>query len=503
MRISTSMMYDLGVGSIQQQSAALTKTSQQVATGRRILTPADDPVAAARVLEVSQSKALNTQYDVNADSATSALAMEESALVSVGNLIQDVRTIAVNAGNPTLDNSNLASLAADLRGRYQELLGIANSTDGNGQYMFSGYKGSTMPFAETSPGVVKYSGDQGQRLMQISPSRQLAVSDAGSDVFMQIKNGNGTFVTAVGGNLGPPVTTSNLGTGLVSAGTVLDPAKWSTLAANENFEVQFRNLPTSVTPTLGVGEEIRVTDSMAWSTASQNASVNFTAAGLYTVTANGTTSAPVAYTGTPISIQGTGLSFNFEPSSFPATYNVSGSSTTYDIVDSTNTSILTAPRAYTSGSTISLSGLDSLADYGVELSIEGVPADGDTFTIKPSTNESIFTTLDNLITALETANVPGNRTALTNNLNTALSNFDNGLDQVLTVRASVGARMKENDSVKSTGQDVALQYDQTLSSLQDLDYAKALSDLEQQTVILEAAQKSFIKTQGLSLFNYI
>ncbi|MDP2784072.1 MAG: flagellar hook-associated protein 3, partial [Sulfurimicrobium sp.] len=119
------------------------------------------------------------------------------------------------------------------------------------------------------------------------------------------------------------------------------------------------------------------------------------------------------------------------------------------------------------------------------------------------TNESIFTTLDNLITALETASVPGNRTALTNNLNTALSNFDNGLDRVLTVRASVGARMKENDSVKSTGQDVALQYDQTLSTLQDLDYAKALSDLEQQTVILEAAQKSFVKIQGLSLFNYI
>ncbi|MDP2783732.1 MAG: flagellar hook-associated protein FlgL, partial [Sulfurimicrobium sp.] len=189
MRISTSMMYDLGVGSIQQQSAALTKTSQQVATGRRILTPADDPVAAARVLEVSQSKALNTQYDVNTDSATSALGMEETALASVGNLIQDVRTIAINAGNPTLDHNNLASLATDLRGRYQELLGIANSTDANGQYMFSGYQGATIPFAETSPGVVKYNGDQGQRLIQISPSRQLAVSDAGSDVFMQIKNG--------------------------------------------------------------------------------------------------------------------------------------------------------------------------------------------------------------------------------------------------------------------------------------------------------------------------
>jgi flagellar hook-associated protein 3 FlgL len=83
MRISTSMIYDLGVGSIQQQTAAVVKTQQQVATGRRILTPADDPVAAARVLEVSQSKSLNTQYDVNTDSVTSALGMEETALASV------------------------------------------------------------------------------------------------------------------------------------------------------------------------------------------------------------------------------------------------------------------------------------------------------------------------------------------------------------------------------------------------------------------------------------
>jgi flagellar hook-associated protein 3 FlgL len=185
--------------------------------------------------------------------------------------------------------------------------------------------------------------------------------------------------------------------------------------------------------------------------------------------------------------------------------------TTYDIVDSSNTSILGGtglppyPRTYTSGSTISLKsqGAEPAFDYGVELSIGNAPANGDTFTINASTNESIFTTLDNLITALETASVPGNQTALVNNLNTALSNLDNGLDRVLTVRASVGARMKEIESVKSSGEDIALQYDQTLSTLQDLDYARAISDLTRQQVGLEAAQKSFLKIQDLSLFNYI
>lgn len=426
MRISTNTIFDLGIAGIQQQSSAQVKTQQQLASGRRILTPADDPVAAARVLEVSQSKAINQQYDVNMGSATSSLGLEETALASVGSLIQDVKTIAINAGNPTLDHNNLVSLATDLRGRYQELLGIANSTDGNGQYMFSGYKGSTRPFSETSPGNVAYNGDQGQRLMQISPSRQIPVSDAGSDVFTQIKNGNGTFVTAAGTNTAPPVPVPplpNQGTGIVSAGTVLDPAKWAAVA-DKNLTIKFTVI------------------------------------------------------GTP-----------------PAT--------TYDIVNSANVSILPAPRAYTSGSTISLSGLASppasSTDYGVELSIQGAPANGDTFSVKASTTESMFTTLNNLITSLETKSGTG----LTNNLNTALTNLDNGLNQVLTVRASVGARMNEIDSVKSTGGDIALQYDQTLSGLQDLDYAQAISDLNKQSLGLQAAQQSFAKIQGLSLFNYI
>jgi len=104
---------------------------------------------------------------------------------------------------------------------------------------------------------------------------------------------------------------------------------------------------------------------------------------------------------------------------------------------------------------------------------------------------------------LETANVPAGNAKLTNNLNTALSNLDNDLNNVLTVRASVGARMKEIDSVKSTGQDIALQYQQTLSGLQDLDYAKAISDLTLKQTNLQAAQKSFVAVQSLSLFNYM
>lgn len=425
MRISTSTIYELGVTSINQQTAAWIKTQQQVASQRRILTPSDDPVAAARVLEVSQAKAINEQYDVNMNTAASAMGLEEAVLTSVDNLIVDVKLVAINAGHGDLDAPSLNILANNLLGRYQELLGLANSTDGNGLYMFSGYKSSTTPFSETSPGNVGYSGDQGQRLMQISQSRQIAVSDAGSDVFMQIKNGNGTFVAAA--------AAGNTGTGTISAGNLLSPTAWNSAANNKDFTLKF---------------------------------------------------------------------------------DVNAGVTTYDIVDNVSgNSLLTGaapaaapyPRTYTAGSTISLKsqGAEPAFDYGAELNIGGAPATGDTFSVKASTNQSLFTTLNNLITDLKAAAVSGNKTALTNNLTSAFSSLENSLDHVLTVHGSLGARMQEIDAVRNSGDDMALQYDTTLSGLQDLDYAKAITDLTKQQTNLEAAQKSFLKIQGLSLFNFI
>lgn len=404
MRMSTSTIFDLGVTSIQQQTSAMVKSQQQLATGRRILTPEDDPVASARVLEVSQAKSLNQQYDVNANSATSALGLVDNVLDSVTNLLLDVRTNTLSADVSSIDNSGLSGIAASLRGRYQELIGLANSTDGNGQYMFSGYKGTTQPFSQIAPGNVTYNGDQGQRLIQISPSRQVAVSDAGLDIFQQIRNGNGVFVTAA--------SAGNTGSGLIS------PGSGASYDGNR-YQVSF-NVVAGVT----------TYDVAQWNTA---------------------TSA-------------------------------------YDIP-------VSAATPYTSGNTITVG--------GGQFEIKGSPANGDTFTVQPSTNESLFTTINNFITALETAALPGNRTALINSMTTALSNLDNGLEQVQKVRASVGTRMQEIDAVKFSGEGISLQYDQTLSGLQDLDYAKAITDLTRQQAGLEAAQKSFMKIQTLSLFNYI
>lgn len=433
MRISTSMIYDLGLASLQQQTSDLVKLQQQVSTGSRMLAPSDDPVAAARLLDVTQSLQVNKQFSTNQTSAQNSLQQEESILSSVSSLIQDVKTTAVNAGNSVLSNADRASLATALQGSFNELLGLANSTDGTGQYMFSGYRGTTAPFSLNAAGQVNYNGDQGQRLLMIGANRQIPVSDSGSDVFQRIKNGNGTFVTSPNGTL--PL---NTGTGVISPGTLLNINSWNSPTNSQNFSIKF----------------------------AVNAGV-----------------------------------------------------TTYDIVDNVSgKSLLTgAPaaagpylRTYTSGSTISLKTQappdtnPTPFDYGAELSIQGAPANGDSFTVKASTNQDLFQTISNLISTLNTPiNGASDQAALANGLNSAMSNLDNGLNNVLTAQAAVGARLKELDSVQTVGQSRQLQYQQVISQLGDLDYTKAISDFTQKQTALEAAQKSFLKVQGLSLFNYM
>ena len=433
MRISSNTIFDASVSAMQQQSAKLLQAQQQISTGRRILTPADDPIGAAQALQVTQAQTMNAQYSTNAGSASDSLTLEESILGSITSLLQDVRTLSVNAGNGALNRSDRAILATDLSGRYQQLLGLANTVDGNGQYLFSGYQGGVRPFAVLADGSIKYNGDQGQRLIQISASEQMAVSDAGDDVLGSIPNGNGTFVVAAGvpaKGLTPAVP--NIGSAVMDAGTVLDASKWNSVANSKDLTVKF---------------------------------------------------------------------------------SVAGGVTYYDIIDNSTgaggTSLLTddapplarGPLTYSSGSSIDLSGSGPTPfNFGAQLKVTGQPADGDSFSVKGSTHQDVFKTINNLVQLLQTSS---GGAGLANGLIAAQTNIDNALDNVINVRTSAGSRLKELDAVQNAGEDRALQYSQTLSRLQDVDYAKAAAELAQQQVSLQAAQQSYVKVAGLSLFNYL
>lgn len=398
MRIATSMIFDAGVANINKQWSSLLHLQQQVASGRRILTPSDDPVAAARALEVTQSSDILTQYATNQQNATSALGLAETQLSSLNDMFARLKELTVQAGNATLSTSDRKSLAFELRARFDELLGIANAADGQGQHLFSGYMGDTKPFAGTVESGVTYSGDDGQRKLQVSATRMLEVSDSGKDVFLRIRNGNGDFVT--------DYAAGNTGTGVIDGGSVVG-----------NF-----------------------------------------VADTYTI--------------------------SFAPSAGGLDYTVTGAA-----------SGMVTTGTYRSG--------DAITFNGASVTITGTPAATDTFTVAPSTSQSVFTTLGNLIVALESgATQPADAAKYSSEIGFALRDFDQANDNILRVRSMIGSRMNELESLDSVNQDLQLQYQQTLSNLQDLDYAKAISDLTRKQTDLQAAQQSFMKVSQLSLFNY-
>ncbi|CAN5236679.1 flagellar hook-associated protein FlgL [soil metagenome] len=136
---------------------------------------------------------------------------------------------------------------------------------------------------------------------------------------------------------------------------------------------------------------------------------------------------------------------------------------------------------------------------GVQVDITGPAVTGDTFIATPLNNQSVFKTMQDFVTALRT---PSN-TALSNSVATVLGNIDQAFNQIQTVRSSVGSRLAEVDVLDAAGLDKDLQYSTSLSALQDLDYAKAISEFTQQQTTLQAAQKTFLSLSDLSLFKLL
>jgi flagellar hook-associated protein 3 FlgL len=191
MRISTSWIFQQGVNAMLEQQTTLAKTQQQLATGKRILAPSDDPSASTRVLELDQLIDTSKQYQRNSDYAEARLSLEETVLADVGDVLQRIRELAVRANNDTLSAGDRKAIAVEVRINLDGLLQLSNSKDATGEYLFSGYRTGTQPFSDNGAGNYSYDGDQGERSLQIGPTRQVSVGDSGDNVFMKVDNGAG------------------------------------------------------------------------------------------------------------------------------------------------------------------------------------------------------------------------------------------------------------------------------------------------------------------------
>ena len=226
MRISTAGMHASALNQMMTRSSSLVKTQNQIASGTRILTPADDPIGAAQALEIDRALAESQQHEKNTTAANNRLSFEEQSLTDATALLQRVRDLVLQANSPTLDDTARKSIMSEVQVRYADLVDLANRKDTNGEYLFSGYSTQTRPFS-LSGNSVSYVGDDGVRMLQTGPSQRIADGHAGSAVFMNIKQGNGTFLTGA--------VSTNTGGATIDAGTVIDTAAW----VPGNYSIRF------------------------------------------------------------------------------------------------------------------------------------------------------------------------------------------------------------------------------------------------------------------------
>lgn len=217
MRISTAGFMQGQVESMSRLQTEVQRTQSQVSAGTRLLDPADDPAAAARVQEHERWMLAADQQQRNGDLLGSRLSLQESALADATDLLQRVRELAVQGGNGALDTSARKLLAAEVRQRAEQLMLITNRRSPSGEYLFAGAGTGAEPFNRQGA-TVQYSGDDLSRLVEVAPGQRIADGISGADLFMRISAGNGVF--SIRGGAG------NTGTGVAGAGTLVDPAAW-------------------------------------------------------------------------------------------------------------------------------------------------------------------------------------------------------------------------------------------------------------------------------------
>jgi len=408
MRISTAQFFQQSVNSLSDLGSQVATTQNQISTGRRFLTPGDDPIAASRVAKINQELGTREQYQNNIQAVTNDLQLEESMLTQSVEVLHRVRELTVQAGDPALSQNDRNSLASELDERLNELLSLMNSRSANGDYLFAGFRGDRQPFVRDNAGAIVYQGDEGQRRVQVSASATLATSDSGKRIFLDIPAVANTFTVRAHPD-------NAAGSNTVIRGAVIDQNSFDQLTPDDLI-IEF----------------------------------------------NALTEVP-------------GIQANFSVRRRSDGRVVDG----FENV------------VYTPGMSINVQGL--------QLEAFGDPAPGERFFVETSPNQSVVTTIDQLAAGIRQQNAGD----VSDVVASALGNLDRAMDSILEARADIGARLNTAESTRNIHDQVAIFSKDVLSQLQDLDYAEAVSRLQMQSFVLEAAQRSFARVSSLSLFNLL
>lgn len=208
-RVSSATIFAQSTSQILRQQSLVARTQLELSSGRKIITAKDDPVAAGIAEALDRSLAEVTRWSDNANLVTNRLQREEEAIRQVGLRVQRLRELAVQSNSGIQSPESLRGLVVEMRQIRQDLVQLANTSDGLGRYLFGGTQDGTPPFVQDAAGAVSYVGDQSQRMVEIGPEVLVADGDPGSEVFQRIRSGDGVVTLGQGANTGTAYISSN------------------------------------------------------------------------------------------------------------------------------------------------------------------------------------------------------------------------------------------------------------------------------------------------------
>jgi len=520
-RISTSQFYSTTQSNYQKNFANVAKSQQDASDNIRVRSAKDDPVGAARLLQLEQQQNLLDQYNGNVTSIRNALGTTESTLNAIGTILQRVNELAVSSGNAGFTDADRKANAAELDSLEKQLFTLMNSRDENGKYLFSGSKGDTQPYVRNADGTYTYQGDQSQLKLQVGDMLSLAANETGYDAFEQALNTSRseTRLTAPATDDGRVSLSNGQGSG---SATYNDRFR-----SGEPYSIEFTSSTEfKITDASGNDVTLEATQGGKFDPKGENTQISFRGVDLRLEISfqAGDSADPDA------AIAGHTFSLSSKPDQISGTRSPGNSSsaqvTGATVVDqsaykaafpegavlkftsATDFELYAAPVSANSKpiSTGTLSGTTATA-MGVQFDLSGAPNAGDSFAVKVDTHQTqnILDTIGQLRAALNTP-VDGDPAARQNfkaALDSAIGNIASASNQVTASIASIGGRGQALDVQAETNSALSAENTKTQSSIRESDPAEVMIRLTMQTNMLQASLQAYAKVAGLSLINYM
>ena len=526
MRISTAQFFESSAANYQRTYANVIKSGNEVSSQTKLNTAGDDPVGAARVLQLQQLGSMLTQYNSNADKINTSVTQNETVLTSIGTAIQRAQELVLRSGSGSLSDKDRVANAQELKEIQSSILGLMNSKDANGSYLFSGSKSNTPPYVANADGTYSYQGDQALMNMDVGNGITLAGNTTGWDAFEQAVNTSRTTTT-----LTAPATDD--GVIKLSGGTVSSSA-----AYNAKFD---SGAPYAVTFLSSTEYQIVDKDNQpVTSEASGGGTFSSSSAAGQTISFRGvdmtfninlTDAQRADPTLADAAVKDHTYSLNVSPSTIstarlpgnPSTAVITSNSITSQtdfnenfpaggavikFTSATDFALYASPYDAATSKPVSTGVVDAnnmATAAGVSFQLSGTPAAGDQFTAQPSTQQTqnVLNTLSSIITALNTP-IDGNVAATQQfqiSLASAIGNLTSANEQVVSAQSEGGARAAAATAQQSTTQ---LQIDNSTmeaNAITMYDPAEAITRLTLQKSMLEASQAVFTQISQLNLFS--